>query len=131
MVVHSSYMNPWMCLFVGNTFLCIGQSVGDSQRYPVVSNMGEIGMVGMILVLIDEVNKDVKAANEFSDFLGMIGDEENNYISTQESEKIKDQEAAYDHVNGNEKNEDDEKKMEKEDGVELQPFRTDDISVRT
>jgi len=76
MVVHSSYINPWMCLFLGNLFLFLGHSLAHAMHYPLTSNLGEIGMVSMVLVLLDEVNKDVKAANEFSDFLGMVVDEE-------------------------------------------------------
>jgi len=50
-------------------------------------------MVLMVLILIDEVDKDVKAATEFEDFLDVVGEHDEAQViekmNRKEKEKVK------------------------------------------
>ena len=72
MVIHSSYFNPWMSQLIGTLALAVTQIVGTAQVYPLTSALGNVILVVCILVLMFEVDKDMQAAAEFSDFLGEI-----------------------------------------------------------
>lgn len=71
----------------------MGQSFGASSHYAVISNLGELCMVLMVLILIDEVDKDVKAATEFEDFLDVVGEHDEAQViekmNRKEKEKVK------------------------------------------
>lgn len=72
MIIHSSYVNPWISLLLGTVALAITQILGSERIYPLTSSLGYVIIVVSILVLMVEVDKDMQAADDFSDFLSGI-----------------------------------------------------------
>uniref|UniRef100_A0A7S4RTW4 Transmembrane protein n=2 Tax=Ditylum brightwellii TaxID=49249 RepID=A0A7S4RTW4_9STRA len=73
MVVHSSCWNPWFSLFFGTIFLFIGECFSE-KWYPISSNTGFVLFIISYLHLMTEVDKDMKAASEFVEFLSQVKD---------------------------------------------------------
>eukprot|EP00520_Triparma_pacifica_P012691 CAMPEP_0118654804 /NCGR_PEP_ID=MMETSP0785-20121206/12586_1 /TAXON_ID=91992 /ORGANISM="Bolidomonas pacifica, Strain CCMP 1866" /LENGTH=380 /DNA_ID=CAMNT_0006547491 /DNA_START=110 /DNA_END=1252 /DNA_ORIENTATION=- len=76
MIIHSSYLNPWVWQLIGTLGLAAGQFPKDD--FKITSNSGEAFLVLTIIFLMNEVDKDMKAANEFVDFLEAIEDKTNS-----------------------------------------------------
>lgn len=76
MVVHSSWMNPWFSPFIGTIALTIGQFFSVTW-YPLTSNIGFVSYIISIILLMKEVDKDMLAADDFTDFLKHAGESEN------------------------------------------------------
>jgi len=75
MIIHSSYLNPWVWQLIGTIGLAAGQFPRENFR--ITSNSGEAFLVMTIIFLMNEVDKDLKAATEFVDFLDAIEDKTN------------------------------------------------------
>jgi hypothetical protein len=75
MIIHSSYLNPWVSQLVGTIGLVAGQF--PKEDFKITSNAGEALLVMTIIFLMHEVDKDMNAANEFVDFLDAIEDQTN------------------------------------------------------
>jgi len=71
MVVHSSYLNPWFYFFFGTLFLIGGQLMNE-DLYSITSNLGYICLYSSLILLMHEVDKDMKQADDFADFLKQI-----------------------------------------------------------
>ena len=72
MIIHSTYLNPWISLLFGTLTLAVTQILGGTGIYPLTSALGYVVLVISILILMVEVDKDMQAAAEFSDFLSGI-----------------------------------------------------------
>ncbi|GMH85997.1 hypothetical protein TrVE_jg10153 [Triparma verrucosa] len=84
MIIHSSYLNPWICMFLGTLVLASGQF--PRSHFKTTSNAGEAFLVLSIMFLMNEVDRDMSAASEFTDFLEAIEDKTN---SRDENRQIK------------------------------------------
>lgn len=73
MVVHSSPFNPWFSPLFGTLALFAGQWFGE-KFFPLLSNVGIFVFSVTILLLVLEVNKDLRAAVELNVFLGAFDD---------------------------------------------------------
>jgi len=68
MVVHTSYFNPWMWPMIGTCFL-IGCFCVKYENFLIASNTGIVIMTISILFLMKEIDRDLLAQEEFSNFL--------------------------------------------------------------
>lgn len=73
MVVHSSPLNPWFVPLFG-TLALIGGTWFGQKWYSLLSNVGIFVFVVAILLLVLEVNKDLRAAVELNVFLTAFDD---------------------------------------------------------
>ena len=66
-----SWLNPWVCQFIGTVGLAAGQ-LPAGANFKLTSNSGETILVLSIAFLMNEVDRDMSAAQEFTNFLGVI-----------------------------------------------------------
>mmetsp|Transcript_16345 Transcript_16345/g.33298 ORF Transcript_16345/g.33298 Transcript_16345/m.33298 type:complete len:343 (-) Transcript_16345:52-1080(-) len=85
MIIHASWLNPWVCQFIGTVGLACGQ-LPAGPHFKLTSNAGESFLVLSIAFLMNEVDRDMSAAREFTDFLGVIEGKTN---SRDENRQIK------------------------------------------
>jgi len=71
MVFHSSSWNPWYSMLVGTVALGVGQIFGKAW-YPISSNLGLLILIISVILVMAEVDKDMEAAEQFTNFLGDI-----------------------------------------------------------
>jgi len=73
MVVYATYLNPWIYPFFGTVGLIAGQCF-STKWYLITSNIGFLILVISILLLMTEIDKDMKQTAELNDFLGRVKD---------------------------------------------------------
>jgi hypothetical protein len=64
-------VNPWFAPFFGTLGLTGGQFFGE-EWYPVTSNLGFLIWIVSILLLMTEIDKDMVASEELTDYLGRV-----------------------------------------------------------
>jgi len=90
MVVYATYLNPWIYPFFGTVGLIAGQCF-STKWYLISSNIGFLILVISILLLMSEIDKDMKQTAELNDFLGRVKDLGNKIsVDNKNKEEAKD-----------------------------------------
>jgi hypothetical protein len=101
MVVHSSICNPWFCPFFGTLAMGISQLFADNL-YTIMSNAGLLVFIVTILIVMNEVDKDMIANNDIACFLVQVaqkGDESRVRASSQPEERVQEERTTTNTIN--------------------------------
>lgn len=101
MVVHSSICNPWFYPFFGTLAMGISQLFADNL-YTIMSNAGLLVFIVTILIVMNEVDKDMIANNDIACFLVQVaqkGDESRVSVSSQPGERVQEERTTTNTVN--------------------------------
>ncbi len=78
MIVHSSFMNPWFVPFFGTLALFIGYLI-SGWWFPLTSNAGQLVYTITLILLMRQIDRDIVAFAEFTDFLHQVAKKGNEF----------------------------------------------------